>query len=552
MPNPTDPAMMPGSLDVSGCAAVCSDRELLRRFLDGDEPAFSLLVERQGPMVLGVCRRVLRQVPDAEDAFQATFLVLARRARSSVWQESIAGWLHETARRTALKLRSATARRQKLDRETARSRTLDAAIAVAPPPASAQLHERAEILDAELADLPSRLRDVILLAQVEGLGREETAQRLGISVAAVKDRLERGREQLRRRLVRRGITLSAATLAAWLVPAAAQAGAVSLTAATAQAATAFATGAMPAGSVPTAVALAQGVLKMMGLEKIKAAAVCVISLFMVGTVAYGMLQDDPQRFEKGLRGHVVSMSESTNPTALTIDLDEFGSLLSLDISPDAKVWTAFETGGLSDVKPGRYVSLRLGDDHRTVREIHVLGEQREVSIRTVGASGTITAVVADDEDDEEERPVQAPLRAFQLAPDAIVRIGGVPAYPDELKPGMVVPLEFSRDGKTVNAIEVEGAPGQLVEGEIVSIDAGASVVHLRTELDGDETAVLILKLPPDSLILLDRRPARPADLRPGCDVVARLDEAKTAIRALRATSPEADEGEEESEDESDE
>ena len=356
---------------------------------------------RHAGLVWSACHRVLRHADDADDAFQATFLVLARKAKSLQWQESIAGWLHQTARRTSLKLRAKTARRRQVEDIVARQREDLAATSAAIPPSQASLYELVEILDAELARLPLHFREVFLLSQVEGLSRDEVAERLQINIAAVKDRLERGREQLRSRLLRRGITLTAATLAAWLIPETTQAGITTLAASTAQAAGAFAAGSLAAGTAPVAVTLAQGVLKMMGLEKLKCIAVCMASVLTAGGIAFAMLQDEPTRFERGLRGDIVAVNLG-KPTTVTISIDEFGTLLNLDVSAEATVRTAFEPGQLADLKAGHFVSLRLGDDHRTVNEIHVQGRVRHASIKSVADSGKITLVDDDDDDDDDD------------------------------------------------------------------------------------------------------------------------------------------------------
>ncbi len=523
----------PGSSSTGG---VSADRELLRQFLGGDEAAFAELVERHAGLVMGVCRRVLRQAADAEDAFQATFLVLARKAGSLSWQGSIAGWLHDTARRTSLKLRGSTARRREVEQQAAAARPVnDATSNTTDPSSQATVHELSEILDEELARLPAKFREVILLSQIEGLNRDELAERLGISVAAVKDRLERGREQLRTRLVKRGVSLTAVALAAWLVPGTAQAaGSTALVAGTAQAAGAFATGKLVAGTVPAAVTLAQGVLKMMGFEKLKTVAACMVSLLTAGTIAYGMLQDEPTRFEKGLRGHIVSVNAG-KPATVTISLEEFGMLLNLDVSGQAKVWTAFEAGQLADLKEGQFVSLRLGNDHRTVNEIHVQGQMREALIKSVAASGKIVIVEGDDDDDG-GKPMEV-----ELAPDAILRIGGLPATRGDLKPGMQVPLEFGRDGKLVNAIEADAAENTLVDGELIEVDSnGNKLVFGREENDEGQPVQQSFTITAETIITLDGKPAKLADLKRGSSLKLRLSDDGQSIRAIKATSPEAD------------
>jgi len=520
-------------------AAVPNDRELLRRFLTGDEEAFSELVQRHAGLVWSACQRVLRHADDADDAFQATFLVLARKAKSLQWQESIAAWLYQTARRTSLKLRAITARRREVEEQAVQQREDGAATSTGNPAAQASVQELVEILDAELASLPLRFREVFLLSQVEGLTRDEVAERLGISITAVKDRLERGREQLRSRLLRRGVTLTAATLAAWLVPGTTHAGITTLAAFTAQLAGAFATNSLAAGTAPTAATLAQGVLKMMGLEKLKCIVVCVASLLTAGGIAFGMLQDEPTRFEKGLRGHIVAVNASEPPT-VTISLEEFGTLLNLDMSPQAKVWTAFEAGQLADLRRGQYVSLRLANDHRTVNEIHVQGQLREASIKSVAASGKVTIIEGDDEEGENQ-PMEV-----ELAPDAILRIGGLPATRADLKPGMHVPLEFSRNGKIVNAIEAEAPEKTLIAGQILEVDANGSKISIGLD-DGDDGQLVRISVfvTAETIISLDGKAAKLADLKVGSSILLRVsDDGHSSVQAIKATSLEPDDDKE--------
>lgn len=522
---------------------VLADRELLKRFVNGDEAAFAELVQRHAGLVMGVCQRVLRHAADAEDAFQATFLVLARKAGSLNWQESIAGWLHDTARRTSLKLRGSTARRREVELQVAATRPIvEATQTATDPSACVNVQELSEILDEELSRLPTKFREVILLNQIEGLSRDELAERLGISVASVKDRLERGREQLRAQLIKRGVSMTAVALAAWLVPTSAQAaGTTALVVGTAQAAGAFATGKLAAGSVPAAVTLAQGVLKMMGFEKLKIVAACMVSLLTAGTVAYGMLQDEPTRFEKGLRGQVVAVSAASSgkSSTITISLEEFGTLLNLDLSGQAKVWTAYEAGQLTDLKNGQFVSLRLGDDHRTVNEIHVQGQMREASIKSVASSGKITIVEGDDDEDSSGKPMEV-----ELAPDAIVRIGGLPATRSDLKPGMQIPLEFGRDGKVVNAIEAEAAEKTVIDGELLEVDAnGSKLVFGREESDDGQPVQQSFTITAETIITLDGKPAKLAELKRGSSLKLRLADAGKAIRVIQATSPEPDDDE---------
>ena len=521
---------------------VLNDRELLVRFLAGDEAAFSELVQRHSGLVWGACQRILRNAEDADDAFQATFLVLARKARSLQWQDSIAGWLLETARRTSLKLRAIAARRRKVEDLSMQQREKEASMSVDSPAIQASVHELAEILDAELLGLPARFREVIVLSQVEGLTRDELAERLGISSAAVKDRLERGREQLRLRLLRRGVTLTAATLAVWLVPGTATAaGMTTLVASTTQVAGAFAaTGSLATGTTPVAASLAQGVLKMMGFEKIKYISICIVSLLTAGGIAYGMLQDEPTRFEKGLRGNVVAVTEG-KPATVTISLEGHEALLNLDVSSSAKVWTAYEVGQLSDLKEGQYVSLRLADDHRTVNEIHIEGGVQSVAIKSLNAAGKITVVHRDDDDDEEpDRRTEV-----ELAPDAILRIGGLPAAREDLKPGMEVELEFGRDGKFVHAITSEAAEHLMFEGELTELNADITRISIENESDDEQTTTRSFTLTTETIVWLDLKPAKLSDLTPEMWVVVRLSDDGNTVRAIKATTPEPEDDDDE-------
>src|SRR5262245_59740927 len=184
-----------------------ADRELLERFSTrGDEAAFAALVRRHGPMVFRLCRRVLRNEHDAEDAFQATFLALSRKAGLLRPQQSLAGWLHSVAYRIAQKARVGAARRAKHEGRAAERPAAD-------PLAQITLREAHELLDRELARLPDKFRVPLVLCYLEGLTRDEAAHQLGWSPGTLKSRLEQARERLRRRLSSRGMALSGALVA---------------------------------------------------------------------------------------------------------------------------------------------------------------------------------------------------------------------------------------------------------------------------------------------------------------------------------------------------
>jgi RNA polymerase sigma factor (sigma-70 family) len=192
---------------VGGEAAGQSDRELLRRFAEqGDQPAFAALFRRHSGMVLGVCRRALASEQDAEDACQATFLVLSRKAGSGRWQQSVANWLYLTARRVARNARVTAARRSR--------REMSAAVPEAVQPVDRMTgRELLDLLDVELDGLPPSYREPLVLCYLEGLTRDEAATSLGVPVSTVKIRLERGRKRLGDALTKRGCVLGAGLLA---------------------------------------------------------------------------------------------------------------------------------------------------------------------------------------------------------------------------------------------------------------------------------------------------------------------------------------------------
>ena len=258
----------------AGTVVGLTDRQLVERFAARRDPyaevAFAALVRRHGAMVLRVCRNILRDHHDAQDAFQATFLILARKAGSLWVGDSLGPWLHGVACRVASTVKAAAARRRAHESKAAR---LAATIISeeAPDDSCAILHE-------ELARLPDRYRATVVLCDLEGRTYEEAARELGRPVGTIKSRLARGREHLRSRMMRRGV----------VPPAVALAGAISIessrsavSAATIDAISRLATrlvaGCTATDVIPSAVlVLTEGVLKTMFLSKLKLTAAVVL------------------------------------------------------------------------------------------------------------------------------------------------------------------------------------------------------------------------------------------------------------------------------------
>jgi RNA polymerase sigma factor (sigma-70 family) len=257
-----------------------TDGQLLECFLTRhDEAAFEALVRRHGAMVLGVCRRVLRNTHDAEDAFQTTFLVLVRKARSIDQRELVGNWLYGVAYRAALEAKAA--RRRVRERQV---NVLPEPEAVAEADAWRELRP---VLDSELDRLPDKYRVPVVLCDLEGRTRRDVARQLGIPVGTLSGRLTTARRLLARRLARHGLALSGGALVAVLSQEAAPACSPALVHVTVQSAARLAAGQAPAGLISVKVAaLVEGVLKTMLLTKLKIALVVVLlASSLAGAVA---------------------------------------------------------------------------------------------------------------------------------------------------------------------------------------------------------------------------------------------------------------------------
>ncbi|HMF17924.1 MAG TPA: sigma-70 family RNA polymerase sigma factor, partial [Gemmataceae bacterium] len=275
----------------STAALPATDAQLLACFVaDRDEAAFASLVRQHGPMVLGVCRRVLHDLHAAEDAFQATFLVLARKAGSIRKPELLANWLYGVAYRTALKAKCTAAKRQARERQVV---NMTAAVREESSRDDLRL-----LLDEELSRLPDKYRLPIVLCGLEGKTNEEAARQLGCPRETIATRLARGRERLRLRLTRRGLALSALVLAGELSPSLAAPVSAPLAAATVHAGLAFATQATTAvGVSATVLSLTEGVLKSMYYAKLKMilAALLTLTIATTGIGLFLLRGDQPEK-----------------------------------------------------------------------------------------------------------------------------------------------------------------------------------------------------------------------------------------------------------------
>ncbi len=414
-----------------------TDCDLLRRFAgEQDRQAFEALVRRHGPLVLGVCRRVLRQEQDAEDAFQATFLVLARKAASLCNTGAVVSWLYGVAQRTARAAKRAAGRRHVHE---ARARS-------APPPDpawEAAWREVQKVLDDEIGRLPDRLRAPFLLCHLEGQGRAEAARQLGLREGTVWSRLAQARKLLRGRLARRGITLSAVLGAAGITGCA---GAVALPAglmsSTARAAAALVQ--ESAGDVSaTVVALAEKAMRAMALARLKLVLALAAVLFAVGAAVMALPGPAP--------GPAAKAGPQPGPAAEGRAKDRYGDPLP----PGALVrmgtvrlrhkeggtCVAFTPDGrqlvtAADDGRARFWDLAGGKELLTLR-----GAEHRVSALAITPDGKVLATA-----DGKTIRLWDAMRGRELRT--------IPCESDVRNPG---PLVFTSDGATLAAITKDGS-----------------------------------------------------------------------------------------------
>jgi polysaccharide export outer membrane protein len=302
----------------SGTVTGLSDRQLLERFVNGRdaaaEAAFEVLVERHGPMVLRVCRNVLGDATDAQDAFQATFLVLVKRSGSIRRLESLGSWLYGVACRVAARAKVEAARRRAVERRGA----LRIVQAVESSPDGE--HARAEfgpVVQEEVERLPEKYRAVVALCYWQGLTQEQAATQLGCPLGTVRSRLARARDKLHTRLTRRGLAPLAGVVAAALGTRSAEAGRLGLVPSTLMNSTVKTSAQIAAGRamkdvVSTSVAgLARNVLRSMVIMKFKMAAAALV---LVALGLYGASLAAPQAGSaKSWPGSRQSLSSDEKP-----------------------------------------------------------------------------------------------------------------------------------------------------------------------------------------------------------------------------------------------
>lgn len=330
-----------------------TDGQLLERFVGrGDETALEILVRRHSPMVWNVCRRLLSHHQDAEDAFQATFLVLVRKVASIVPREMVGNWLYGVAYQTALKARASAAKRQ--SREKLVTRMPEPEL-VQPDP----WPELQPLLDQELNRLPAKYRVAIVLCDLEGKTRKEAAGQLGLPEGTVASRLGRARAMLAKRLTKQGVVLSGAVLAAALsrnAPAVVPARVLS---ATLKVAIVGAAGQATSALIGAKVAaLTEGVLQAMLLNKLKTITMVLLAVGMVTlTTAMLAIGQRPDKVEWADKPEGKKNTPRTTAALGGEDRIRPGDRLQIQATgtlPDRPIHGVFQ------VEPGGTVALGVG------------------------------------------------------------------------------------------------------------------------------------------------------------------------------------------------
>ncbi|MCI0681808.1 MAG: RNA polymerase sigma factor [Gemmataceae bacterium] len=459
-----------------------TDGDLLESFIAvRDEAAFEGLVRRHGPMVMGVCQRVIGKVQEAEDAFQATFLVLVRKAASVVPRQAVGNWLYGVAHRTALEARAKINRRQAKEKQ----------VTDMPHPTvqheaaqhEAIWHELQPLLDQELSRIPDRYRLPLVLCELEGRSRKEVARQLDVPEGTLSSRLATARKMLAGRLARRGLAVPAATLAVVLGQhASAAAVPAPLVVSTVQAAALVAAGKTAAGLISIeAAALTEGVVKVMLLSKLKATAAFLIVAgalaFGSGTVAYRSLAADrpaatvalaaaPFADEDFMEQDTAQQEVAQRPqvqdgaavagkleavdadkgsvTISTFKRGEGRSEKTYVVAKDAKIVRDGKEAKLTDLKRGSQTTLRLAADQKTVVGIRAGTPPMTGPLKAVDAANNTIIVTVSGRPQRQEK-------TFQVAKDAKITIDGKDAKLSDLKPGATIIL-VATDGNTITEI----------------------------------------------------------------------------------------------------
>lgn len=565
-----------------------TDAELLKCFAEfQDEAAFEALVRRHGPMVHGVCRRTLRDPHDIEDAFQATFLVLVRKASAIGRRELVGNWLYGVAYRVALKARVCAAKRRTHERQVEHMPELEL-------PATWTDRDLRQALDEEVHRLPKKYRSAVVLCYLEGKSNEEAAEQLRCPAGTVKSRLSRARDLLRDRFARRGLAMSAGAVASLLAQETASASVPGLLVAnTVQAALVVAAGeAAAAGVVPASVAsLTEGVIHAMFLNKLKVAAAVMVAVSIVGSgvgfLTHRALAEKPaaaadkpakaadaaakpdkpaskgdgkeDKKEQGttITGVVTKVDAGTNSLSLIVGSkakEKQPEEQSFKLAAGAKVFLPRSDGKkeeppqgkLSDVQAGHTLHLQLSADKFEILRIDIHSPSVNGIVKSVDAGkNTLTVTLSQKKPAEEQ--------TYTLAPDAKIALPtqkkneASEGKLSDLTEGVSVSLTLSLDQKTAHQVAVH-APS--VSGNVKAVDAAKRTITLVSKGKEQQTEQTFVLAGDAKIYLpgLDKAPkgtkeSKPAeegklsDLAQGLGVVVNLSFDRKQALAIQVQAP---------------
>jgi RNA polymerase sigma factor (sigma-70 family) len=544
-------------------ASICTDLgdltdgQLLESYVRSrQEAAFAALVHRHGPMVWGVCRRLLWSHHDVEDAFQATFLVLVRKATSIAHREKLANWLYGVAHQTALKARAKTTRRQ----------TRELGVTVMPEPFVDVLEPRSDLqtlLDQELSRLPAKYRAIIVLCDLEGKTRKEAAREFHVPEGTVASRLATARAMLGKRLARRGCVLSGGSLAATLAREAASASVPSsIMSSTIQAATLFAVDQVTATGVLSvnAVALAERVLKSMLLTKLKITATVLLALAVVATGTAAVRPMVPPETpavdliepisaqtpaargaeeqpgsnraaakEKPIRNLAGSV-KAVDAEKKTITVANAQGVNTYSVATDAEIWIDGQAGKLTGLPPGPTVFATVTLKETTILRIDAKGQH--FPFATVKSIDPEKLTITFDDD---KAPPELAGMTFPVAKDAHIIIDGNSGQLTGVPPGSVMSLHLGVSQKTICYLHAAGPVFEGIHAVVVkAVDPAKNTITFDEDKSPPDVAGITFPLAKNVDITVDSQPAKLADVPTGALVNLTLSVDRKTARVIQA------------------
>lgn len=507
-------------------ADLLGDGELLDRFLARqDESAFEILVRRHGPMVLGVCRRILGNVPDVDDAFQATFVVLLKKGASIRPREQVGAWLHGVARRVACKAKGLVARQHQREQPM-----VDWGVESTP---AFDHRDWLPLLDKELDRLPEKYRAAVVLCDLQGQSRREAATRLRVSEGTLSSRLARARALLGSRLKLRGVALSTALLA--FSESAAHAAPPALVSATQ---TTIAAAASNGAVASTVTVLSQGVIKAMFVAKIikgVAIALTIAALSLGAGTGYFLHEAyadkpakpaaDPTKPAKPaadplkpakpaaegdktvkpmagdvLSGDVVSIDLSKKTLTMTVPVpgSKERKEESFPLGNDVKVLLYHgakkesKEGKIEDVAAGDSISAQLTADKKAIAQIDVRPGHLQGTLKAVDTTKNSITVLTHDKSKEKqqvEKTVALDGEAKILLDNGLgTKTEPVPAKEgklSDLTEGLVINIQLSGYDRT-KGVSVH-ASGPSMQGTVKSVDAVNNTITISMKGEEEKT-----------------------------------------------------------------